>query len=196
MNTARSIAHVCTKDHGCALNHGELHEALKASTVGIPVLSSGKGLSAIVVKVNALQVVITAVADVNSICCSQGLLQRESTGASLVINPVVALPSNGLVVAIQRQIATIAQALQAIGQQSAANGVRHSESPTQLKAAILLGHAGSGKSQIAQGLAPALALHQIVEEWNPASALTLGALHVTNAMPSDIAPDVAVIQLL
>lgn len=181
--------------NSAVLGHHEIHQALKSCAVGGPIFSTREGLSSIVVEVNARQVVITAIADVNSICRCQRSLELESAGASFVISPLVTLPADRFVVAVQGEITTIAQALQAIGQQSAANGVCHGEAPSQLKAAILCAPAGCGKSRIAPVLAKALGLSQVIDEWNPSHPITACALHVTNTAPKVGLEDVAVIKL-
>lgn len=208
-----SSAHVCTikgddaqtanadkqqmaaAQNSAALRHHEIHQALKSCAVDGPIFSTREGFRSIVIEVNARQVVITAIADVNSIFSCQGSLELESAGASFVISPLVSLPADRFVVAVQGEITTIAQTLQAIGQQSATNGVCHGEAPSQLKAAILCAPAGCGKSRIAAVLAKALGLSQVIDEWNPSHPITECALHVTNTAPKVVSEDVAVIKL-
>lgn len=158
-------------------------QPLQAGAVGLPVGSAGCGNASILVEVYALGIGVSLARQGNDLCRTEGSFELEVNGKRVAIEPLRSRKAQWVVSPVQRHVAAIGLALQAVDQDKVAqigDGLSHWAAPFKAEAVILSLPAGWGKTTMAPALAPLLGLDQIVEEWCPALALLPGALHLTN----------------
>lgn len=194
---AKDCAHVCT-DQGTATSsqlNAEIHEVVQAAAVSKPVIRGSVGITGLVIQRDGLKVRIAPKTHVASVLVREFPLKAERTQASFVVDFIPTERADWFVVAVQRDIATIVQALQDHGHQVAANFTEHKEAPDYKSAVIFCLPGGAGKSYLAPMLAVQLGIppHTIIDEWRPGADIKPGALHVTNAVPTYVPHGVTLI---
>lgn len=170
----------------------QLYKVVEAAHVRQPVVRGGVRIAALVIEHDGVKIRITPKAHVDCVLLRELPGEAEGTGAGFVVHPLTTERADRLVIAVQRDIATIVQALQAHGQKKAPDLSAHSD-VSEKNAVILCLPAAAGKSYLGPMLALQLGLERIIDPWAPTSPITPAALHVTNCLPYQIPVGVTVI---
>lgn len=197
MTTSTGSAHVCTNQGAGTSSqlNAEIHEIVQAAAVSKPVIRGSVRITGLVIQHDDIKLRITPKTHVASVLIREFPLKSERAQASFVVDFIPTERADWFVVAVQRDIATIVQALQDHGQQVAANFTEHKDAPDYKGAVIFCLPGGAGKSYLAPMLAVQLGIppHTIIDEWRPGADIKPGALHVTNSIPSNVPQGVTLI---
>lgn len=157
-------------------------QSLQAGAVGIPSGLAVGGDRFLTPQVYALGVGVAIVAEGDDLTLAQGSFELKACGRRLVFNPLAAQRAHRPVAAVKRDIAAITKFLQAENKKKAAEfGGADGHGLAPLKTVIVYLPPGYGKTTHAETLRTQLGCDLVVDEWNPNTALTPGALHLTSA---------------
>lgn len=161
-------------------------QARQPGAVGLPVGGAGGGDRPVVVQVYAPGIGVTLVREGHNLPLREGAFELEARGVRVVVDPLAAKHAERLVLAVERDVAAVSEPLQAVDQEDGANfgGVGCGHGTSLVRTAILSMPQGSGKTRIAEQLAPLIGCGGVIEEWWPGQLLRRGALHLTHA-PAD-----------
>lgn len=156
-------------------------QTLQATGISSPVDGRIGGDAAIVVKVYAFGRGVSIKRQGCNLLAREGAFELEANGKIFVFDPLGAGQANGLVTPVQGDVTATLLSLQAVDQEHLAefgNGFGHGG--VSLKTTILALPQGCGKTSMARALADKLGCTGVIDEWNPKTALTPDALHLTN----------------
>ncbi len=170
----------------------QICKVVQAAHVRQPEIRGSVRIRGLVIEHDGFQVRLTPKAQVDCVLLRDLPGEAEGAGAGFIAHPLTTERADRFVIAVQRDIATIVQALQAHGQKKASDLSAHGD-VSEKNAVIFCLPGGAGKSYLGPMLALQLGLERIIDPWAPTSPITPAALHVTNCLPYQIPAGVTVI---
>ena len=171
----------------------QICKVVQAAHVRQPEIRGSVRIRGLVIEHDGFQVRLAPKAHVDCVLLRDLPGEAEGAGAGFIAHPLTTERADWFVIAVQRDIAAIVQAFQAHGQKKKANLGAAAHSGVSEKTVIFCLPGGAGKSYLAPMLAQHLGMDRIIDGWYPASEVTPGAMHVTNAMPTLVPPGVTAI---
>ena len=157
-------------------------ESLQTQAVGLPISIAEGWVIRTAIEVYALGRGVTIGGQEGDLLGREGTLELKAAGVRLVFDVNAAEHTQGLVLAVECDVGTVFEPLEAIDEESGVESTelecRHGvDAP--LKTAILSLPPGMGKTTVAQRLAKWLGCIGVVDDWAPGSPMFAGGLHLT-----------------